>query len=259
MILRTDAFVLRGLDYGETSRIVTLFTRERGKVAVMAKGARHAKSRFGSTLQPLSRVQAVFYHKPNRTLHTLSECSHVRRYPGISADLQKLGLGLRMVELVNALMQDEEAAPRLFALLETAFDRLDAAGDRAANVLPYFQLRMAALLGFAPVVDRDAVETLPDEGGLLALDTGTIRPLHAGGAGLRASRAALRAFAVFARADVDVVLRMRLDPTRRRAVEGLVEAFMRYHVEEAYPTRSESVLSRMQVPPMGPHRDAGEA
>ena len=102
-IIRTDAIVLRGLDYGETSRIVTLFTRERGKMSVMAKGARKTKSKFGSTLQPMSHVEVVFYYKPTRTLQILSESSHVRAFHDLQRSLEKITLGLRVVELVVVL------------------------------------------------------------------------------------------------------------------------------------------------------------
>ena len=67
-IVHSDAIVLRSIDYGETSRIVTLFTRERGKIGVMAKGARANRSRFGSTLEPLSHINVVLYYKPGRDL-----------------------------------------------------------------------------------------------------------------------------------------------------------------------------------------------
>lgn len=68
MIIRTDAVVLRGMDYGETSRILTLFTRRHGIIGAIAKGVRRPGSRFGSTLQPLSVIQAVYYYKAERDL-----------------------------------------------------------------------------------------------------------------------------------------------------------------------------------------------
>ena len=89
MIIRTEAIVLRKMEYRETSQIVTLFTREKGKMAVLAKGARLLKSRFGSSLQPMSYTQVVFYHKPTRGLQTLSESAHVQPFHRISRDLEK--------------------------------------------------------------------------------------------------------------------------------------------------------------------------
>lgn len=247
MIIRTEAIVLRSLEYGETSRIVTLFTREKGRLAVLAKGARLPKSRFGSSLQPMSCTQVVLYYKPTRGLQTLSESAHMAFFHRIGRDLEKIAVGLRMVELVYALLQEEEASPLVFNLLLEMLRRLDAAEARAANLLPYFELHLAALLGFAPAVAKPDVERLSDDGGLLALDTGAVVPQGEAvpRAGLRASRPALRAFAVFARAGLDAVLRMRLTPETRHEVDRLVEAYLRYHVEDAYPSRGSRVLGQL--------------
>ncbi|MEP0549074.1 MAG: DNA repair protein RecO [Rhodothermales bacterium] len=246
MIVRTDAVVLRAIEYGETSQIVTLFTRQHGQLTVMAKGARRPKSRFGSSLQPMAYVQVVYYYKPGRGMQTLKEATHVRVLHGTAADMGRITVGLRMVELARVLSQDQEQNVLLFTLLVQSLLRLNDAPERAANVLPYFQLRLAALLGFSPDIDRDAVLALDDGGGVLALDTGAVLPTAAvPKAGLRASRAALRSFAVFARADLDTVMRMALDDDLRAEVNRLVDAFLRHHVEDAYPHRVSKVIDQL--------------
>lgn len=255
MIIRTEAIVLRAMEYGETSRIVTLFTQEKGKMAVLAKGARLLKSRFGSSLEPMSHSQVVFYFKQGRGLQTLRESALVQPLLGISRDLEKLALGQRVVELVYALMPEQEQHPQVFDILLHVLDRLDSAEEHAANLLPYFQLRLAMVLGFTPDIDRDLVEALPEEGGLLSLDHGAVLPLHAHRTGRRASRTALRAYAVFARANLGTIMRMRLEPSVRHEVHDLIEDFMRYHTEDAYPTRSDKVHGQLMQPtPPSPHR-----
>ena len=246
MIIRTEAIVLRAMKYRETSQIVTLFTREKGKMAVLAKGARLLKSRFGSSLQPMSYTQVVFYHKPTRGLQTLSESAHVQFFHGISRNLEKISIGLRIVELIYALMPEEQQHPQVFNLLVEVLARLDEADAHAINLLPYFQMRLGMMLGFAPDIDRDMVEHLPDEGGVLALDTGAILlPDATPRAARRAARTALRAFAILARADLDTVMRMRLDADTRREVNALIEDFLRYHVEDAYPSRSDKIIGQL--------------
>ncbi len=249
MIVRTDAVVLRAIEYGETSLIVTLFTRRHGQVTVMAKGARRPKSRFGSALQPMGYVQVVYYYKPGRGLQTLKESAHVQVLHGIAADIGKITVGLRLVELVRALTEDEEEHLLLFNLLIQALLCLDDATERADNVLPHFQLRLAAVLGFSPDVQRDDVLALPDEGGVLALDTGAVLSLNAAPkSGARAGRQALRAFAVFARADLDTAMRMTLTDELRGEVQRLVDAYLRYHVEDAFPDRVRKVAGQLALP-----------
>jgi DNA repair protein RecO (recombination protein O) len=246
-IVRTEAIVLRSLDYGETSQIVTLFTREKGKVAVMAKGARRIKSPYGSTLQPMAYTQVVFYYKPTRTLQTLTESSHAKAFLGLRRSLDKITIGLRIVELVAALMEDEDPHPETFQLTLRLLERLDEADARIANLWPYAQLRLATVLGLAPSVQRDRVEAVDGEQGLLSLADGGVYPLDAEPrAAQTASRAALRAYAVFARADLDTAMRMELTPEVRQEVERLVDAYLRYQFEDAYPDRSREVIAQLQ-------------
>lgn len=250
-IIRTEAVVLRSLDYGETSQIVTLFTQEKGKLGVMAKGARRPKSSFGATLQPMAHTQVVFYYKPTRTLQTLSESSHVESFHRLRRDLTSITVGLRIVELVDALMETEDPLPEAFALLVHVLRRLNAGESRRTNLWPYLQLQLAQTLGVAPAVDRDRVEAVTSEQGLLSLEDGGVYPNSDRDAvpeePRRASRAALRAYAVCARADLDTVMRLEMAPAVRREVKALVRDFLRYQFDDAYPDRSRSVIAQIEA------------
>lgn len=256
MIVRTDAVVLRTLDYGETSRIVTLLTRAHGVVGAIARGARRPTSRFGSTLQPMACVEAVLYHKPGRGLQTLKEAAHLVRFPALDgSDLGRVTAGLRAVEAARLALDEGDAHPlALDRLIETlAF--VDAAPAHAANGVPWFQMRLAALLGVGPAIDRDDVLAVEEEGGVLDLATGAVEPVGAGpdagftadGERVRASRAALRAFAVFARTDLGTAGRLRLDDATRREVEGLTDAYLRLHAGSPFRERVRGVADQMDA------------
>ena len=246
-ITRTEAVVLRSIDYGETSQIVTLFTREKGKIGVMAKGARRPQSSFGATLQPMSYTQVVFYYKPTRTLQTLSESSHVQSFHRLRERLPTITVGLRIVELVDALLEEEDAQPAAFALVVRALHRLNYAEVRVGNLWPFVQLQLAQVLGVAPAVDRARVEAVTGEEGLLSLVDGGVYPADATPERpRRASRPALRAYAVCARADLDTVMRLNMAPAVRRELNTLVRDFLRYQFDEAYPDQSHSVIAQIE-------------
>ena len=241
-IIRTEAVVLRKIPFRETSQIVTLFTREMGKIAVLAKGARKLKSQFGGTLQPLSHIQAIFYYKATRDLQTLSETSHITVLSRISDDLERITMGMRMIELIQALMQQEERNPPVFNLLVNTLHHLDDIDVHVTNIWMYFQLQMAGCLGFHPDINREAVEALPEAGGVLLLDSGAILSAEAGAeskgvtgfntgtsTALVASRTALRAFAILARAELPVVTRLNLKPKVMMAVSNLVDQYLKFH------------------------------
>jgi len=256
MIVRTDAVVLHAFDYGETSRIVRLLTRQNGVIGVMARGARRPTSTFGSTLQPTSYIQAVYYHRPQRGLQTLKETSYVVRFKRLTAEVERVTTALRVVEVARLLLEEGEAHPLALDLVVHALGFIDAAEANVTNAAPWFQLRLAALLGFAPDVQREDVEALDDGGGRLLLQSGTIVAAGAeasalgfesSGEGVVASRAALRAFAVLARTDLATVGRMRLAPAVRREVESLVDAYVRVHTETTYPERVRQVTDQLDA------------
>ncbi len=247
MILRTEAIVLRSIRYGESSRIATLFTRARGRMSVIAKGARRTRSRFGSALLPMSYTEVVVYCKSGRSLQTLSESSHLLRFPSLSRDLRKISIGMRVMELVGAVLQEEETNPGLFNLTLNTLQQLSVATRRFENLLPFFELKLAADLGFAPLIDREEVEQIGDAGGSISLDRGVIGPDRNLPSTMNASRTALRSFAVYAAADAETALRMSVDARTQSEVHALVEAFMKYHLEEAYPTRGERVFRQIAL------------
>ncbi len=247
MILRTEAIVLRSIRYGESSRIATLFTRARGRMSVIAKGARRTRSRFGSALLPMSYVEVVAYCKSGRSLQTLSEASHLLRFPSLAKDLRKISIGMRVMELVGAVVQEEETNPGLFNLTLQTLQELSTATLRFENLLPFFELKLAAELGFAPLIDREEVEQISDAGGSISLDRGVISPGRNLPTTMNASRTALRSFAVYAAADAATALRMSVDARTQSEVHTLVEAFMKYHLEEAYPTRGERVFRQIAL------------
>jgi DNA repair protein RecO (recombination protein O) len=155
---------------------------------------------------------------------------------------------MRSLELVDALMQSDQALPPVLDLLVSVLDVLDTASDGAANAWPWFALHLASLLGLSPRVDRASLERIPDDGAWLMLETGSVAAERGTGEALRAGRAALRAFGVSARADLATAMRMRMDAPVRHELERLVDGYMRYHVEDAWPERAARVFGRLHGP-----------
>src|SRR5438477_8045476 len=90
---KAQALVIRGVDFSETSRIVTLWTREFGKVRALAKGGRRLKSNFDVALDLLTVCGIVFIHKTTGNLDLLTEAQVQERFPQLRADLAALNAG----------------------------------------------------------------------------------------------------------------------------------------------------------------------
>jgi len=161
-IVTTEGIVLKTHALGDTSRIVTVYTREHGLRKLVAKGARKTPSRFGYALEPLSRSRLVFYLKPDRDLHLLSRAEVVDAFGSRIADLARLAHAQAALELVDRLVWGEEPHERLFTLLVQALEGCARAPREALPAVTLaFQLQMASELGYRPRLDRCAVDGRP--------------------------------------------------------------------------------------------------
>ena len=156
-LLTTEGIVLKAQALGDTSRIVTVYTREHGLRKVVAKGARKTPSRFGFALEPLSRSRLVLYLKPDRDLHLLSQAEVLDPLGSRIADLVRLAHAQAALEIVDRLVWGEEPHPELYDLLRRTLDGCVRAPVAALPAVTLaFQLQLASLLGYRPRLDACA-------------------------------------------------------------------------------------------------------
>jgi len=148
MIVSTDAIVLRSMKYGETSKIVTLYSERFGKIKVIAKGARGVKSKFGASLEPMTHSSVILYKKEQRDLHVLSKCEMSSPFFKFEGNGDRLAAGLAVVELVNMVMHDEEENAPMFALLVESLTAVDRASKHLLNIFFAFELRLLEIFGY---------------------------------------------------------------------------------------------------------------
>lgn len=149
MIVTTEAIVLRSMKYRDTSKLVSLYTAEFGRCSVIANGARRAKNKFGSALEPMACSTVTFYKSPNKDLHTLSAAETSLPLRNIMESFDCLTTGMAMLELVYASQLDEEQNTGLYALLRESLRVLNDTKGSAPSLLASFQMHLAAETGFA--------------------------------------------------------------------------------------------------------------
>src|SRR2546426_3281633 len=111
---KAQALVLRTTDWSESSRIATLWTREFGKVRVLAKGGRRLKSNFENALDLLTLCRIVFLRKSSTSLDLLTEAQVVERFPRLRSDLPALYAAYYIAELLSDWTEDYDPHPGLF-------------------------------------------------------------------------------------------------------------------------------------------------
>ncbi|HEY6002097.1 MAG TPA: DNA repair protein RecO, partial [Anaeromyxobacter sp.] len=155
MRAKLTAIVLRTVNTGEADRVVTLLTRERGKVAAFARGARASRRRFGGSLEPFTLVSAEVRERPASDLLGLESVTPLEAFGGIRGDLARIACAGYAAELSRELLRDHEPHEDLFDLLAAYLAALDRAPARPA-ALRAFELGALRAAGLAPRLDACA-------------------------------------------------------------------------------------------------------
>ena len=149
---KTDAIVLRTVEFSETSLVLTLFTREFGKVRGLAKGGRRLKGPFESALDLLALCRIVFLRKSSEALDLLTEAKLLRRFRPAGRNLSSLYAGYYVAELLNELTDDYDPHPELFDLADKTLAALSA-GEPVPNRVLRFELSALRVLGHLPSLE----------------------------------------------------------------------------------------------------------
>src|SRR4030042_618726 len=154
-ILKTEAVVLKGWNFGESSRILSVYSRDYGKVRLVAKGGRALKSKFRGCLEPLTRISIEYYDKRTRELQLLSRSDLLDPHMRLIGDMRGTVLGLAALELVFRAVSGEERSVEIYDLLTEYLPALSReAGGFAEGIFWRFETRFLGLMGYQPTWDH---------------------------------------------------------------------------------------------------------
>ena len=229
-LYRDEAVVLRTQKLGEADRIVTLLTRETGRVRAVGKGVRRTKSKFGSRLEPFMQVDVQLAH--GRTLDIVTQVETIAPLGhAISNDYRRYTAGTAMLETAERLVAEEhEPAVQHYLLLVGGLRALAAADLDPTLVLDSFLLRSLAIAGYAPTFEACA----------RCGAAGPHRSFSAGAGGMlcggcrlpgSASPAADTVLLLGALLAGDWVAANAVDARFRTPASGIVAAYLQWHLE----------------------------
>ena len=152
-IQKTSAIVLKSINWKDSSKITTLFTREMGKVNVMAKGAKKAHGRYSGLLESLHLLEVLIYFSTTRELQTLGEVSLEYSFNKIRADLVKTAYAFGILELLDKLFTHGNPDATFFDFSKRILYYLEES-DKEQGIFWYYLLKLASYLGFKPEFTR---------------------------------------------------------------------------------------------------------
>ncbi len=223
------AVVLRTHKLAEADRIITVLTRTRGKVRVVAKGVRRTKSRIGSRLEPGMAVVMQCYE--GRNLDTVTQVETLHPWGAeIARDYRTYTAAATVLETADRLTEEHAPALQQYLLLSGALSALAGGQHDASLVLDAYLIRSLAIAGWAPSFHDCARcgATGPHRGFHLA-SGGAVCPECRPAGSAAPAAATLQLMAALLSGDWD--LADRSSPAHRREASGLTAAFTQWHLE----------------------------
>jgi len=141
----TSAIMLRRIDFGDYDLIITFFTRDRGKVSVIAKSAKKSIKRFSGILERFSALRIVCTTGRGKGLPVLQEASMLKPFENIRTDIKKTAYASYWTELIDEWMEKNAKNVQAYHLLEYVLSELDSGSASLEALSILFQMRFMAL------------------------------------------------------------------------------------------------------------------
>ena len=177
MLHKDEALILSTRAFGESDKIVKLYTLNSGKLTGIAKGAKNSRKRFANTLEPFNHIDVEYFEKSTATMVRIENADLKESNSGIEVSLKRACLAGFFSEFTERLTKEKEKNQALFHLLETILHAVKHVEFRTVDIL-YYELQMLNHLGYMPNFvscvycgkkpgDLELVHFSPQRGGIL--------------------------------------------------------------------------------------------
>lgn len=235
----TRGIVLRETETKESDKILTLFTQDRGKISVIARGARRKSCKYAACAQSLAYSEWTLYQKGD--WYYANEGSTVELFNGLRNDLDAMALGFYFAELTESVTTEETPAVELLRHLLNGLYALSALHKPHALVKAAFEFKLLCLAGYEPLADSCAYCGCPEpEQPLLDVVQGVLRCRTCGvkerALSMPLCRDSLAALRHIIYGDPKRLYSFTLGPDALRRLSGAAEAFAAAQLERGFRT-----------------------
>lgn len=148
---RTEAVILRRTDFGEADRLLTLYSRDFGKIRAIAKGVRKPQARKTGHVELYMRTN--FLIAKGKSIDIITQAEMIEAYPGLRQDLVRTTYAAYAAELIDSLTAEEDSDQNKYDLLSSALGWM-AEEEDLLLVARYFELRLLSYAGLQPQLFR---------------------------------------------------------------------------------------------------------
>ena len=239
MYQKTTGIVLHSLKYNDTSNIVHVYTRERGRVSFMVKLSRSRKSGVRTTLfQPLAMLEVEADFRPTGTLPYIKEAKPYVSYTSLPYHPYKSSIAMFLAEFLYRALREEEPDELLFSYLQHSICWLDECNSAFSNFHLVFLMRLSRFLGLYPNLDRYR------EGCYFDMLNACFTPsVPEGGAFLKPDEAAR--VRLMLRMNYDTMHLFGMSRTERNRCLSIINDYYRLHIPDFPILKSLDVLKEL--------------
>ena len=233
-----DAVVIRGHDYGEADRIITLFSEQQGKVSVFARGVRKPTSKNRAACQLFS--QGKFALKLGRGLPNLSQAQSENSFAGLWQDLDKIAYASYFAELIDRTLPEGRSYQDIYILLLTVLTILELS-DEPETVARLFELRFLAYLGYTPHLESciacnrglsgGQFILVPERGGVLCQSCQNIYQE------VLLSVGSIRNMQQLLKMDLRKIFNLKINLQSKQEIDAALENYLKYYLENGSKAR----------------------
>ena len=242
-LYRVQAIVLKRTDVGEADRLLTLFTPDRGKIRVVAKGARKPTSRKSGHVELFTHCALMI--AKGRQFDIVTQADTIDAFAPLRDDLDRLGYAYYLAELVDRFLEDGAENRSLFDLLDESLDRLGQTETDPGLLARFFELHLLHAVGYRPQLFKCVLcgkEIQPtenyfsiDAGGVIDQDCITTQRDQQSGGLMRDARPmtlnVLKVLRYLQTREWETIRTLRLTPDAMLEVEALLQRYIVHHLE----------------------------
>jgi DNA repair protein RecO len=242
MITHTEAIIFKSVDYQESSKIVTMFTREHGKIALMVRGVKKPKSKFSGLIEIGNILDVVYYYKSSRSVQILSEASYAVKNKNLRSDFEKMATMTSALELISQLLHENEVNKPLFEFTKNMLTWLNEAEVQPPKIFPYLQIRLAELTGIGLQLDL----ANPDEQtNYLNLESGLVTTESISSHSYKLTENQFRYVKIASQAQSSTLFGIPFATGELKALIETLDRYLKYHVEGLKDRKSDAIFEQI--------------
>jgi len=221
MVIDVEGIIINTKNYGDTSKIIDIFTKEYGVIGVMAKGCKSLKSNLRSVTDKLTYANFTIYYKKDK-LSILSEAVVINNFSNIKKDIEKISYASFLIDLTNQVYRQSNDND-LYDLLISALVKINT-NFNPVIITNIIELKYLDYLGVMPILDgcsicgsKNVITLSSDKGGYLCTKCRTNEPL--------VSDKAIKLVRMYTLVDIDKISKLDLNKDVVREVNRFIDDY----------------------------------